>query len=83
MDLECIPTMVRITKDNIHSAKTEDKKHLHSVVVRIQYSSTRYLFLCYNPYDGALKSIWFTDKINKNEIRVREQEDGEYHKPPV
>lgn len=57
--LACIPSMVRVTKDNIHSAKTEEGKELTSVVVRIKYSSSQYLFLCFNPFDGQLKTLWF------------------------
>jgi len=65
LGLECIPTMVRVTKDNVHSAKTDNGKELRSVVVRLKYSSTRYIFLCFNPFDGSLKTLWFRDKNKK------------------
>lgn len=61
LDLECIPSVIRITKDNIHSAKTEDNKHLHSVVVRLKYNK-KYMYICYNPFDGGAKSIWFSER---------------------
>ncbi len=60
--VDCIPTMVRVTKDNIHSGKTDNGKNLRSVVVRLKYTSSRYLFLCFNPIDGGLKTLWFRDK---------------------
>ena len=63
--LNCIPTMVRVTKDNIHSGKTGDGRELKSVVVRLKYSTTKYIFLCFNPFDGGLKTIWFRDKNKK------------------
>ncbi len=62
LGLDCIPTLVRVTKDNIHSAKTEDGKQLNSVVVRLAYSATRYIFLAFNPFDGYVKTLWFRDK---------------------
>jgi hypothetical protein len=59
MGIDCMPTMIRVSKDNIHSAKTEDGEKLNSVVVRIRYSSTQWLFICMNPYDGGAKTLWF------------------------
>lgn len=60
--LECIPTVVRVTKDNIHSGKTKDNIHLNSVVVRLDYTSSKLLYIIMNPYDGAVKSLWFGNK---------------------
>lgn len=65
MDLECIPSIVRVTEDNIYSAKCEDGKHLHSVVIRLKYTNTKDLFLCLNPFDAGWKSLWFRDS-NRN-----------------
>ena len=62
MGLDCIPTLVRVTKENIHSGKTEDGKTLKSVVVRLKYNATKYIFLALNPYDGAAKSLWFRER---------------------
>lgn len=62
LGLDCIPTMVRVTKDNIHSGKTKNGKTLKSVVVRLVYSPTKFIFLCFNPYDGFLKTLWFKDR---------------------
>lgn len=62
LGIDCIPTLVRVTKDNIHSAKTEDGKQLNSVVVRLTYNTSKYLFLAFNPFDGAVKTLWFRDK---------------------
>lgn len=63
--IDCIPTLVRVTKDNIHSAKTEDGKQLTSVVVRLVYNKTKFIFLAFNPFDGAVKTLWFRDKNKK------------------
>lgn len=73
MGLDCIPTQVRVTKDNIHSGKTEDGVHLNSVVVRIKYTPYKYLFICLNPYDGGGKSMWFepVKRPQKNEKAAR------------
>lgn len=65
LGLDCIPTLVRVTEGNIHSAKTENGKELTSVVVRLVYNTTKYLFLAFNPFDGGLKTLWFRDKNKK------------------
>ena len=62
LELDCIPSMVRVSRDNIHSAKTIDNIHLTSVVIRLSYTSCKYMFICLNPYDGAGKTIWFKRK---------------------
>jgi len=64
LGLDCIPTLVRVTKDNIHSAKTEDGQKLISVVVRLVYSKSKYIFLAFNPFDGGMKTLWFRDIPN-------------------
>lgn len=74
--LDCIPTIVRVTKDNLHSAKTEDGKILYSVVVRLKYSSTKYIFLAFNPIDGALKTLWFKDRYG-NRGRIDTGDSGQ------
>lgn len=61
-----VPEYVRVTLDNIHSAKCDDGKHLHSVVVRLDYNKQKWLFMCLNPFDGALKTIWWTNKKHGN-----------------
>ena len=71
LGLHCMPTLVRPTKDNIHSGKTEDGKHLNSVVVRLKYDSKRYVFLAFNPYDGAIKTLWFRDIKNARKKVVK------------
>lgn len=58
--LGCMPTKVRVTKDNIYSAKiTKDGRRFESCVVRLKYSKTRYLFVCFNPNNGTAISMWF------------------------
>jgi len=60
--------MVRVTKENIHSGKTEDGKTLKSVVVRLKYSPTKYIFLVFNPFDGGLKTLWFRERRHKRRV---------------
>lgn len=67
--LFCIPTKVRITPNNIYSGKTYDGKRLSSVVVRLKYSSREYLFICFNPWDAAAKSLWFEPIRNERSKR--------------
>lgn len=59
LGLECIPKIVRVTENNIHSGKTNDEVHLCSVVVRLEYSTSKYLFIAFNPFDGGCKTLWF------------------------
>ena len=79
--INCIPTVVRVTRDNIHSGKTLDGINLTSVVVRLKYTYNRYIFLCYNPFDGGLKTLWFREKV-RNEDR-RRKDGGEAGESPV
>lgn len=53
-----LPSKVRVTKDNIHSAKTENGKDLNSVVIRLKYNMYTWVFIVVNPFDGGAKSIW-------------------------
>jgi len=62
LGLTIVPTMVRVTPNNIHSGKTEDGKVLKSVVVRLKYSDSKYIFLAFNPFDGGLKTLWFRER---------------------
>jgi hypothetical protein len=60
--IDCIPTLLRITEDNIHSGKTKNGKSLISVVVRLIYKKNLNMFICFNPFDGGAKTIWFEKK---------------------
>lgn len=57
--ISCVPTLVRVTEDNIHSGKTQDGITLSSVVIRLKYKIDTYVYLCFNPFDAGAKSIWF------------------------
>lgn len=61
-----LPSSVKIDKKNIHSGKTEDGKTLTSVVIRVPYTKDVYVFLCFDPNDGGLKTLWFRDKRERN-----------------
>lgn len=69
--VNCIPTVVRVTKDNIYCGEA-DGNELTSVVIRLNYNSSRYVFLCFNPKDGGLKTLWFKEKGRLNDNRGRQ-----------
>jgi hypothetical protein len=83
LGLDIIPTMVRVTKDNIHSGKTEDGKTLRSVVVRLKYNATKYIFLAFNPNDGGLKTLWFRERRTNGSRRRRKGTARESFKQAV
>lgn len=60
LGLETIPKLIKITKDNIYSGKTNGKV-LNSVVVRLKYGSYKYIFICFNPHSGAAHTLWFKE----------------------
>ena len=62
LGLSSIPTKVRVTKKNIHSGKSEDGRNLASVVVKLNYSTRKYIFLAFNPNDGGLKTVWLRER---------------------
>jgi len=72
--VDCIPTVVRVTKDNIYCGEAEGKDFVN-VVIRLKYNNHRYVFLCFNPQDGALKTLWFRDKKNGYDNRGRQNPD--------
>ena len=69
--INCIPTKVRVTENNIYCGDAEGNL-IVSVVVRLNYSSSKFIFLCFNPIDGALKTVWFREKRKKDDNRRRE-----------
>lgn len=62
LDPSQIPAQVKVTSENIHSAKTYDGITIKSVVIKSKFDDDRYLFLVINPFDGGLKSMWFRPK---------------------
>lgn len=60
-----IPLMVCVTSNNIYSGKCRDGKRLHSVVIKLKYDEKNDLFICINPFDCAMKTLWLKDKIEK------------------
>lgn len=67
-ELDFLPSMVRITEDNIWSGRTKNGKRLISIVIRLKYKCSKYLFICFNPWDGFIKTIWFKD-ANRKEVK--------------
>lgn len=60
LSLDYVPSLVRITPNNIHSGKVCDcnKNRLTSVVIRIPYNGKKFMFLAMS-LDGTVKTIWF------------------------
>lgn len=73
--LDCFPNYVRVTKDNIYSGRTFNGTDLISVVVKLNYSSTKDLYLCFNPFDGGCKTFWFRSKNKQNGTTKRYRRD--------
>lgn len=78
---DVIPTAVRVTKNNIYCAKTMDGKHLHSVVIRLNYNKSTWLFICLNPFDGAAKTLWFEDKKKEKYENRNSKKDSQQAVP--
>lgn len=76
VELNCIPTLVRVTKDNIYCGEA-DGETLTSVVVRLKYKFDRYVFLCFNPRDGFLKTLWFKDKKKYGTNEITKEDSGQ------
>jgi hypothetical protein len=76
LGLDCIPTQVRVTKNNIYRAKTEDGSRLTSVVVRLKYTYNTFLFIAFNPYDGGAKTLWFRDR-HGNDVSIGSEDEKE------
>lgn len=60
--LDFLPSVVRITESNLYSGKTSNNRSLCSVVVKLEYTPKKHLFLCINPFDGAVKTVWYGDR---------------------
>lgn len=59
MFLDFIPSFVRITKDNVYSAKIINDKKICSITLTIKYSDNKNIYISLNPYTGLAKTIWF------------------------
>lgn len=56
--LDAIPSVIRITPNNIHSGKSKNGKSLNSVVVKIKTYKGN-MFICLNPFDSYVKTMWY------------------------
>lgn len=59
MFLDFIPSFVRITKDNIYSAKIINDKKIYSITLTIKSGNNKNIYISLNPYSGFAKTIWF------------------------
>lgn len=60
--LDILPSVVRITESNLQNGKTKDEKSVTSVVIKLDYTSRKDMYLCFNPFDGALKTVWYGNR---------------------
>lgn len=60
--LDFLPSVVKITDSNIYSGRTKDNKKLNSIVIRMDYTGNKDLYLCFNPFDAALKTVWYGNR---------------------
>lgn len=65
-----VPTMCRITKENICSGRSKDGKHLSSVKIRLEYKKDMWLYLVVCPGSGVVKTLFINAK--KNTYKERE-----------
>lgn len=71
IDTNKIPMMICVTNNNIYSAKCRDGKRLHSVVIKLKYDKIKDLFICLNPFDSAMKTIWLNNKNIENGVNFQ------------
>jgi len=69
-----VPTMVRITKDNICSGRSQDGKKLSSVKIRLDYKRDKWMFLVICPFSGVVKTLYINYKDAKKEKAARERQ---------
>jgi len=75
-----VPTVVRITKQNICSGRSKDGKKLSSVKIRLDYKNDKWMFLVVCPNSGVVKTLYINYKDAKKEQAARQRqgiEEGE------
>lgn len=76
-DLDVMPSVIRATPSNIYSGKVNRNNSITSMVLRINYTISKWMFLCINPNTGAILTFWFKEKKNGNRIcRQKAEKDS-------
>ena len=63
-----LPSFIKITKDNIIEATTENNINCKKVMVRTRYDERRDMCIVLSPYNGKVVTIWLNDKREVHEI---------------
>lgn len=64
------PTMVRITKDNIHSGVVKGGK-LSEVKLRLSYNWDTWLYIVIIVWTGTIKTLYLCSKIGKGDVKKK------------
>lgn len=60
-----VPTVCRITKNNICSGRTLDGKKLSNIKIRLEYTKDKWLYLVICPGNGVVKTLYINYKDDK------------------
>lgn len=69
-----VPTVCRITENNICSGRSKDGKKLISVKIRLEYTKDKWLYLVVCPDSGVVKTLFLNYKDAKKEKASRERQ---------
>ena len=73
-ELVIVPSMCRITKENLCSGRSGDGKSLTSVKIRLNYKKDQWMFLVICPWTGVVKTLYINYKNAKKEREARERQ---------
>lgn len=64
------PRNINVSTLNIYKGYSYDDKNLHKVIVRLEFSSSEWIFLVILPHERVVKSLWFTKKDDGKRRRM-------------
>ena len=73
-ELVIVPSICRITKENICSGRSKDGKSLTSVKIRLDYKKDQWMYLVICPWTGIVKTLYINYKNAKKEREARERQ---------
>ena len=68
-----VPTMCRITRENICSGRSKDGQRLSSVKIRLDYKKDKWMFLVICPSSGVVKTLYINFKDAKKERALKKK----------
>ncbi len=69
-----VPSVARITKENICSGRTKDGKFLTNIKIRLDYKRDKWMYLVICPSSGVVKTLYINYKDAKKENEARERQ---------